>query len=502
MKVKIDRRSDTPVYRQISQFFRAQILQDALPEGFRLPPERALARTLGVNRTTIMNAYADLKADGLVTGRVGDGTRVAAAGRESPPRARDVQPLRWSDFARVSFRASDEEVKRLLSLSEDRGTIVLSLGFPALDTIPLRLLKDATDEMVAERGAAAFFYAPAEGVSTFRVALAELMTERGAALGPEEIIVTTGSQQAIDLIARTLVEPRDTVVVEEPTYLGALQVFRMAGARLVSVPVDGEGMRVDLLERLLERYGPKLIYTLPTFQNPSGAVMSLERRMKLLDLAYRFGVPIVEDDVYVDLWFDEPPPPSLRALDRNGFVLHTGSFSKVLCPGLRVGWLTAPRSLVRRLVQVKQLLDLQAPTLSQMIVERLLATGRFARHAESARKKYAARRDAMDAALNRHAHHWAEWRRPRGGFYYWCRLKEPLTAHDLAGAAAEKSVSILPGATCMAGEPQDERIRLSFSYASPEEIEDGIARLSRAARRLGSHAHAEDAAVDATRPLV
>jgi DNA-binding transcriptional MocR family regulator len=502
MHVKIDRGSSVPIYRQISQFLRTQILQGGLPEGYRLPPERALAKTLGVNRTTVMNAYAELKADGLVHGRVGDGTRVAAVARETPARQRDVQAIRWSDFARLSIRPSDDEVRKLLALSEEQGVIVLSVGFPALEAIPLRLLQHAAGEVFEQRGASALFYAPAEGVSSFREALAGLMANRGASLGPEEIVVTSGSQQALDIVARTLIEPGDTVVVEEPTYMGALQCFRAAGARLMSVPVDGEGMRTDLLASLLGRCSPKFIYTLPTFQNPSGSVMSLERRMRLLDLAYRFRVPIVEDDVYGELWYDEAPPPPLRALDRHGYVLYAGSFSKALCPGLRVGWIAGPRSLTRRLVQVKQLMDLQAPTLSQMIIERLLVSGEYARHVETARKRYAPRRDAMEKALKRHARGWAEWSRPGGGFYYWCRVETSLPIAALAAEAAEKKVSILPGSTCTAVEAAENRIRLSFSCAKPEEIEEGITRLARVVRRASARAHAVSPPVDATRPMI
>jgi DNA-binding transcriptional MocR family regulator len=498
----IDRQSRVPVFRQISQFFSGQILQGALPEGFRLPPERSLARTLGVNRTTVMNAYAELKAERLVHGRVGDGTRVVAVGRETPARPTEVQPLRWSDFSRLSFRPTDEEIKNLLALSEHKDVILLSLGFPALEAVPLRMLREAAEDVLRRRGAAALFYAPAEGVSSFRASLATLMGERGAPMSSDEIVVTSGSQQALDVIVRTLVEAGDTVVVEEPTYLGALQIFRAAGVRLVSVPVDRDGMRVDLLEHLLERYNPKLIYTLPTYQNPSGSVLSQERRVKLLDLAYRFRIPIVEDDVYGDLWYDAPPPPALYALDRHGFVLYAGSFSKALCPGLRVGWIAGPRLLVRRLVQVKQLVDLQAPTLSQMMIERVLESGNYARHVQQARKRYATHRAAMEDALRRHARGWAEWTRPAGGFYYWCRLASPLSAASLAVAAAEKSVSILPGAACIAGESPEDHIRLSFSCATPKEIETGIARLSRVARRLGSQSREAEHSVDATRPVI
>jgi GntR family transcriptional regulator of abcA and norABC len=231
-------------------------------------------------------------------------------------------------------------------------------------------------------------------------------------------------------------------------------------------------------------------------------VQSHARRLRLLDLAYRFRIPILEDDVYGDLWYDTPPPPPLRSLDRHGFVLYAGSFSKMLCPGLRVGWIAAPRLIVRRLAQAKQLMDLQAPTLSQMIVERVLDSGQYAEHAEQARRLYALRRTAMDEALRSHGHGWAEWQVPAGGFYYWCRLAPPLGAAALAVGAAEKDVSILPGAACIAGESTANFVRLSFSCVTPAQIELGIARLGRVARRLESHTREADGVVNATRPVI
>jgi DNA-binding transcriptional MocR family regulator len=230
--------------------------------------------------------------------------------------------------------------------------------------------------------------------------------------------------------------------------------------------------------------------------------MSLERRMKLLELAYRYRVPIVEDDVYGDLWYDEQPPPSLRALDRHDYVIHASSFSKVLSPGLRVGWIAGPRPLMKRLVQAKQAMDLQAPTLSQMVIERLLASGGYAHHVQGLRAEYGARRDAMEEALRKHARGWGAWRRPRGGFFHWCRVLPPVSIDGLVAGAGEKRVSILPGSACMAEESVEGYLRLSFSFAHPEEIETGIARLARVVRRAASQTREPLEAVGATPPVV
>ncbi len=499
MRIEIDRSVPTSLYRQISQSIRAQILQGLLPDGFRLPPERRLAETLGVNRTTILNAYRDLKGEGLIGGHVGRGTTVLGQ-RPQPPVGAPLPQLRWTDLMRPAA-SGPIEIRELMALSEAEGVILLSAGFPAPELTPVELVRGEIEALLGERGPAALIYAPTEGVSSLRQALAALMGERGVECRPDDVLVTSGSQQAIDLVTRVLVEPGDAVVVEEPTYFGALQVFRAAQARVLGVPIDAQGMRTDLLEHLLRRYQPKLIYTLPSFQNPSGALMTGERRLQLLELAERFHVPLIEDDVYADLSLDGAAPPSLKALDRHGFVVHVSSFSKLLCPGLRVGWLVAPRPLLRRLSRAKETADLQTGTLGQMLVERLLRSGAYALHAQRVREAYRARRDAMQESLHEHARDWASWSLPRGGSYFWCRLAQPLAVDALLARAAERRVAFLPGSLCFAQEPASGYLRLSFSYATPAEIREGVVRLSRAVRdaREGS---ARAAAAETARPVV
>ncbi len=327
------------------------------------------------------------------------------------------------------------------------------------------------------------------------------MGRRGAPCSPDEILVTNGSQQAIALIAQVLLEPGDCAVVEEPSYFGALNVFRRAQARLLAVPTDRSGMRTDLLEPLLQRYRPKFIYTLPTHQNPSGALLSLERRRQLLELAHRFRVPIVEDDIYRDLSYDGEPPAPLHGLDDAGFVVYVSSFSKVASPGLRLGWVAAPRPLLHRLVQAKQLADLHAPTLSQLLIERLLASEEFPRHIAHLRAAYAARRDAMEAALRAEAPEGVWWTRPAGGFYFWCRLPAVSPAALLA-RAGEAHVAYLPGTPCFIHEPSEQWIRLSYSHCPVEQIHEGVARLMRALRRTRRPSAATRARMVETQPLV
>jgi DNA-binding transcriptional MocR family regulator len=500
--ISVNKKSSTPVYQQISQYFRDMISQGRISEGYRLPPERKLARTLGVNRTTILNAYRDLKEAGLVAGHVGRGTAVLPLTAETEPSPHDIQPLRWPQLLRQQTDAPWEGIIRdLHALTERKDMIILSIGLPALELIPTALMRDAEQAIIAELGPEAFSSGPCEGLIGFRTALAALMERRGAACDPEEILVTTGSQQAIDLIARVLLEPGDTVVVEEPSYFGALNVFRRAQARLLGVPVDRNGMRTDFLESLLQRHRPKFIYTLPTYQNPSGALLSLERRRQLLELAYRFRVPVVEDDIYRDFSYGEEPPPTLKGLDDAGFVIYVSSFSKVLSPGLRIGWVVAPRPLLHHLVLAKQFTDLHSPTLSQLLIERLLTSGEFLGHVRSLREIYVRRRDAMAEALRTEAPEGVSWAKPAGGFYFWCRLPDVPQAALLA-RAGEEQVSYLPGVSCFVNEPAEHRVRLSYSHCPADQIHEGVVRLMRALRRMPRTSEPARARMAETRPLV
>lgn len=473
MEILLDRSSPAPLYRQIERQLRAQILSGALPSGFRLPPERRLAAALGVNRTTVLAAYRELRAEQLVDSRVGRGTEVVGP----PPAPAAVGSPPWRQlFREPAPGAADSLVRDLLQLTERSDAISLAVGLPAAELVPVELVRELLDRLFAEVGAPLLLYGPTEGLTALRERLAEWLSGRGIVAAPAEVLVLSGSQQGLDLVARALIEPGDEVVVEEPSYFGALQVFRAAGARLLAIPVDDEGLRVDLLEQVLERRRPKLIYTLPTFQNPSGRTLSPARRERLVGLAARHGVPLLEDDPYADLRYDGDPVPPLKAFDPSGTVLYLSTFSKVLFPGLRLGFLVAARPVVRRLALVKQLADLHTGTAAQWLLERLLAGGHLPRHADRVRGVYRRRRDAMEQALLRGAPGDVGWSTPHGGFYYWITLPAELDRARLMAEAGTRGVSFLPGWACFPDPPGGSAVRLSFSYPPPDQIALGVAR--------------------------
>ncbi len=502
MEIQIDRRSPVPIYLQITNGIKEMILKKKLPGGFRLPPERRLARSLGINRSTVLNAYRELKADGLVDAHVGQGTTVVPQGQTlNDPET--VQPLPWRQLIRDSgSRNQDPLIRDLLELTEQRDVISLSIGLPAPELLPLQILRDIQDRLVAELGAAVLLHSPTEGITSFRETLCQQMTIRGIRCSLSDVLVTSGSQQGLDLVIRTLINPGDEVVVEEPSYFGALEAFRGAQARLLGIPTDAEGMRTDILESVLARHRPKLIYTLPTFQNPSGCVLSLQRRRLLLALAYRYQVPVLEDDPYSELRYEGDAIPSLKALDPHGFVLYLSSFSKILFPGLRMGWLAGPRSAIRELALNKQTVDLHSNTFGQWIIDRFIREGHLARHIRSAREEYARRRDVMIEALSALAPPGFTWTKPEGGFYVWCRFSGTVSPRRLMEQAAIERVSFLPGAPCFAGDVGENYLRLNFTMATPEQIREGVRRLSRALRAAETEPRNRDRTGVGTPPIV
>lgn len=482
MIVELDRSRDLPLYLQISRQIRDQIRSGELAPGARLPPERRLAAMLGVNRTTVVNAYRELAAEGLVVGHVGRGTIVAGANGDGTGSG-ELRGIPWGQlFTATTEVMNDPLLRDTMIVSARSDVISLASGMPSPDLIPVATIRELLNEALHEGGQSLLQHCPTEGYPPLRQAVAQWTT--GPMGEPESVLVVAGSQQGLYLLARTLLEPGDLVAVESPTYLGALQVFRAAGARLLPIPVDEDGMRVGLLEDLIVRRRPKLIYTLPTFQNPSGTTMSLERRHRLLALAARYQVPVVEDDPYGALRYEGEALPSLHKLDTQGTVIYLSTVSKVLFPGFRIGWIVAPRPVIERLALMKQIVDLDTNALAQWAVWAYLDRGLLADHIEELRRVYPRRRDLMLSAIEHHCTGMLTCDRPAGGFYLWCRLADGLRARDLLPEAARRGVAIVPGASFHPDGEGEATLRLNFTQPPEEEIEEAIARLGDAIETL------------------
>jgi DNA-binding transcriptional MocR family regulator len=392
-------------------------------------------------------------------------------------------------FATRLDNVETSAIRELFKLLGKPGIISFAGGFPDSAMFDVEGLKEASAKALAEEPGGALQYGATEGYDPLRLQLSAFMKGKGVEVAPDGLIVTTGSQQALDLLGKTLISPGDKVVVEGPTFLATIQCFRLYGAQLISAPIDAEGVQVDRLEQLIVEHKPKFVYLIPTFGNPSGAMLSLERRRKVLELAVKHGTVIVEDDPYGDLYFGKAPPPSIMSLTHEvpgsrELVVHCGSLSKVLSPGLRIGWMIAPAELLAKATMCKQFSDAHTSTFAQATAAQYLKSGRMPDTLAHVRKVYAERAAAMGAALKRELGDAIAFTQPGGGLFFWARLTgangKLADAGVFAKRAIEKGVAFVPGAPFFAEKPDLATLRLSFATANMEKIEEGIARLGAA----------------------
>jgi len=387
---------------------------------------------------------------------------------------------RWE--GRYAERLSDvrsSAVRDLFAAASRPDMISFSGGMPYVDGVPAHVVADAAHDAIVEQGSCALQYGSSEGRPELRAFVTELMAEIGVRLPADDIIVTAGAQQALDLLAKVFINPGDVVIAEGPTYVGALQAFSAYQPDIRCIPMDDQGMRTDLLERELQRLGrrgAKFIYTIPNFQNPGGVTLSAERRRRLLELARAYDIPVIEDDPYGRLRFEGGHIKPLRALDDE--VIYLGTFSKIFAPGLRLGWVTAPRPILSKVLLVKQAADLCGSAFAQVVAERYFAGSRWRRTLQGLTRTYGERRDAMLAALEEHFPPEAHWTRPEGGFFVWVELPEFLDTDAMLAEAVEHGVTFVPGTGFFPDGRGRNSMRLAFCYAEPERIDEGIRRLA------------------------
>lgn len=470
-----------PLYLQVVDAIEKRIREGGLRVGQRLPAERQLAAELGVSRITVTNAYQELGARGLVRAHVGRGTIVVSAPAGDAetvlPWAHRASP--WVDRAVQLYFGGD---------SQRAESIDFASGYPDPALYPIDSLAKALDAVAENASADCYGATPAPGDPMVREALAAWLGRRGIRTHPDQILVTVGAQQGLNLLARALVVPGDVVVTETPTFFGALLAFRWAGAEVVGVPGDRDGIQVDLLEEAIARHHPKFIYLIPTFQNPTGVVLGPDRRRQVIELAARFRVPVIESDLYGEIFFEAAPPLAMKALDDSGLVIYQGSFSKIAVPGLRVGWLVVPAGAMTILTAAKVAADCYNPILPQRMVAELVRTGSVDRHLKIMRKGCASRRDSLVSALREHCPT-LRFRVPQGGYFLWAQLPPPLTTAAFLPGAAEAGVTVRTGAQFRPDEGRDTHLRLCFAGLPPQRIVEGSRRLGHAieaaTQRLG-----------------
>ena len=372
-------------------------------------------------------------------------------------------------------------IREILKVTERPGILNFAGGLPAPETFPVDAMRAACDVVLG--GAAArpsLQYASSEGLPELRQWVATEMGKQGAQVSPDQVLITTGSQQGLDLVAKVLIDEGARVLVETPTYLGALQAFTPMQPAVESIESDSGGVSPSALREALQKgERPRFIYLLPNFQNPTGRTMDEARREAVIAVCREHGLPVVEDNPYGELWFDAPPPKPLLARWPEG-VVYLGSFSKILAPGLRLGYIVAPPALYPKLLQAKQAADLHTPGFNQRVVAEVIKDGFLDQHVPTIRARYHAQRDAMLAALARElGPTGAEWTQPVGGMFVWVRLPERLNAQALLPKAVDAGMAFVPGAPFYAGEPDARALRLSFVTSTPEQIDKGMAALGR-----------------------
>lgn len=399
---------------------------------------------------------------------------------DAPPMPADTAATPFS-LARRTARMNPSVIRELLKVTERPGIISLAGGLPSADTFPVDAMREATARVLTEAPREALQYAASEGYGPLRQWVVDYLAgHQGLHADPSQVLITNGSQQGLDLAAKVLIDAGARVLVETPTYLGAVQAFTPYEPALEGVASDAEGPLPEALAAAAP--GARFAYVLPNFQNPRGHVYSEARRAALVDAARRAGLPLVEDNPYGDLWYDEAPPLGLASRWPEG-VLYLGSFSKVLAPGLRLGYIVAPPALYPKLLQAKQAADLHTAVFNQRVVHEVLKSGMLAAHVESIRARYRVHRDAMADALDRHMNGLATWQRPVGGMFFWLDLAGGLDASALLPEAVNAGVAYVPGAPFYAQAPRADTLRLSFVTVPPEKIDAGVAALASVLRR-------------------
>ena len=384
-------------------------------------------------------------------------------------------PIQWK-FSRRAEKLQSSVIREILKITMRPEIISFAGGLPSPATFPVDQMKAAFDSVLTRQGKVALQYGPTDGYLPLREWIADSLSIDGVQISPDQVLMTSGSQQGLDLLGKVLIDEGSKVLVETPSYLGALQAFSVYGPEFVSVPTDDHGLLPEAVAAIGD--GARLLYALPNFQNPTGRSLSIERRVALVDTCARLGVPLIEDDPYGALSYRGEPLPKMLTMNPNG-VIYMGSFSKVLTPGIRLGYVVAPQPLARKMEQAKQAADLHTSQLTQMVVHEVIKDGFLDTHIPTIRKLYSDQCDAMLAALAEFFPSSVTWTRPEGGMFVWITLPKHIDSMKLLDEAIAQNVAFVPGAPFYANAPESNTFRLSFVTVSPEKIREGVAKLGK-----------------------
>ncbi len=470
MRFNVHKKSSTPIYQQIYEQIRYRIQTSMIKPGDQLPSLRKLSQELEISLLTVRKAYQLLQKSGLIVIQSGKGAFVRGVTKRS---SKVLNNFSWQDELNVNITRSQ------YSLNRDRKYYDFSQAilFPRL--LPNQFLAQEMQSLLRANELVLATYGPIQGDRELRMELSSyLQREQGIKADPHEIMITSGAQQGIDLIAQTLLKPGDTVIVESPCYGAAIDVFTNKGVNVISIELDEEGIQSDLVEEVCQKIKPSLLYVNPSFQNPTGILMSRQRRKELVDLAELYRFFIVEDDSFGEIYFDDiSVPPPIKTFDKNGHVLFLKGFSKTLAPGLRIGLLYAQGSVFDWLYAVKALMDIGSPLLTQKAVLAFLRTERMKHHMEKLRTALQLRRDHASDLLSSPSES-VQFQVPKGGFNLWLKLPQKVNTFGLLKKAQEHNICFLPGEACFVHKPLHAYIRISYSLLSDTDLNTGLQRLN------------------------
>ncbi len=483
MTIPVDRDSEEPIYRQLIRHIRVQVESGSLTAGSRLPASRDLARQLNISRISVVNAYAELRAEGYLSAHAGRGTFVA--GDRDSAAAPAMSMPQPAPPTNEPNSLPDRSIREMMRLARKPGVINFSNGLPPSDFFPVAHLRDAINTILDRDGARALGYEVPEGYAPLRTSVRDYVSALGIRCSTDHVLITGGTQQAIDLIVQAVLSEGDLLVTESPTYLGMIDIARTRRVQLRGVCMDDDGIRLDSLENFIIDNHPKLIYVMPTFQNPTGRVMPLHRRRQLINLAQEYNIPILEDGVYHEFRYEGEGLPPLKALDDSGIVIHASGFTKNLLPGMRIGYVIADGPHYERILRVKQAADISTPGLNQRAIHLMLERGALAQQLERNNRELRRRRDVALNAAARHLPPGSRWNVPQGGLYLWIELpKSGPTAAELFISAIQMGVGYAIGNVFYTNGHGTYNMRVNFASQKPADIEEGFRRLGRAWREL------------------
>jgi DNA-binding transcriptional MocR family regulator len=490
LSIPLERDSEEPIYRQLIRHIRAQVESGTLPAGTRLPASRDLARQLNISRISVVNAYAELRAEGYLSAHAGRGTFVAGDRGDTDLPSSNGHSAGHHGHSGSHHPAepapiADRSIREMMRLARKPGVINFSSGSPPPEFFPVAHLKDALTTILDRDGAKALAYEVSEGYAPLRATVRDYVSALGIRCSPDHVLITGGTQQGIDLIVQALLSEGDLLLTETPTYLGVIDIARTRRVQIQGIPMDDDGIRLDVLENYILDRHPRLIYVMPSFQNPTGRVMPLHRRRQLITMCAEYHVPIVEDGVYHEFRFEGEALPPLKALDEHGIVIHVSGFTKNLLPGLRIGYVICDGQHYERLVRVKHAADISSPSLNQRAIHLLLERGVLAQQLERNNRELKRRRDVALAAAARYLPPGSRWNQPHGGLYLWVELpKTGPTAAELFISAIQAGVAYAIGNVFFTNGTGSYNMRINYGIQRAQDIEEGFRRLGRAWRDL------------------